>query len=390
MNIKIHRGENQIGGNIIEVSTKASRILLDIGLELDDEKNKELPHIEGLFDKKGFDAIFISHYHGDHIGLAYKVDHNIPLYMGVNSYKVIKASDNYKKAPSIIPTGYLSHNQKIRMKDLTITPFLCDHSAFDSYMLLVEDGIESLLYTGDFRSNGRKSFSWLLNSLPQRIDYLICEGTTLSREGCVPVTEEELEEQAVNLFSKSEGPIFVLQSLMNIDRIVTMYRSAKQNGRIFLEDLYMAEITSAIDGNIPNPINFSDVKAFTARPYDSDHFRYKLLSMYGKNKISKAKIADSKFVMCIRTSMLNYLKSLNKIMSFNNGILVYSFWSGYKEQTGMKAFLHECEKMGLQIITLHTSGHADHETIKRLIDVVKPKKILPIHTENSKWFEEIT
>ena len=37
MNIKIHRGQNQIGGSIIEVSTEQARVFLDIGIELDEE-----------------------------------------------------------------------------------------------------------------------------------------------------------------------------------------------------------------------------------------------------------------------------------------------------------------------------------------------------------------
>ena len=69
MNITIHRGENQIGGNIIEISTDTTRILLDVGRELDEEEVR-LPDIDGLFDDPAFDAVFISHYHGDHIGLA--------------------------------------------------------------------------------------------------------------------------------------------------------------------------------------------------------------------------------------------------------------------------------------------------------------------------------
>ncbi|MDP2813205.1 MAG: MBL fold metallo-hydrolase [Erysipelotrichaceae bacterium] len=70
MEVKIHRGQNQIGGNIVEISTSSTRILLDIGLDLDESKNKELPKIDGLFESKGFDAILISHYHGDHVGIA--------------------------------------------------------------------------------------------------------------------------------------------------------------------------------------------------------------------------------------------------------------------------------------------------------------------------------
>ena len=73
-------------------------------------------------------------------------------------------------------------------------------------------------------------------------------------------------------------------------------------------------------------------------------------------------------------------------MAFSGGLLVYSFWNGYKETDNMKEFLGECEKLGLKIVTLHTSGHADAETIKDLIGKTKPKKILPVHTENAEWF----
>ena len=68
-------------------------------------------------------------------------------------------------------------------------------------------------------------------------------------------------------------------------------------------------------------------------------------------------------------------------MSFEGGVLVYSFWRGYKETEDMKHFLAECENLGLKIVTLHTSGHADYESIKKLVNVVDPKEIIPIHTE---------
>jgi ribonuclease J len=374
MKINIIRGKNQIGGNIVEISTAKTKIILDVGLELDDEKNKTLPDVEGLFGYKGFDAIFISHYHGDHLGLAYSTHKDIPLYMGEKSAKIIQASDAYKKVPTLAPHGFLEHKKKIIVSDITVTPYLCDHSAFDSYMILCEADGESVLYTGDFRGNGRKPYDWLLSELPDKVDKLICEGTTLSREGYVAVSERELEEQAANLFKDKKGPVFVLQSSMNIDRIVTMYRAAKRNGRTFLEDLYMADITSAIGGSIPNPA-FSDVYAFITSPS-----RHEGLKKY-THRMGKDRIAKTPFVMCVRTSMLRYMKSLATRMSFEDGVLVYSFWSGYRETDDMKNFLFECEKMGLEIVTLHTSGHADYESIKRLVESVNPTEIIPIHTE---------
>ena len=374
MNIIIHRGQNQIGGNIVEVSTEKTKIILDVGMELDDEKNKTLPAIPGLFDYKGYDAVFVSHYHGDHLGLAYHIHKDIPLYMGEKSTRIIQTSDAYKRIPTIQPCGFLEHKTPIIVGDITITPYLCDHSAFDSYMLLCEADGETIFYTGDFRGNGRKPYDWLLSELPTKVDKLICEGTTLSREGYVAVTEQVLEGQAAQLFQHHTGPVFVLQSSMNIDRIVTMYRAAKRSGRIFLQDVYMADITSAIGGSIPNP-DFQDVYAFI-----TSATRYEGLKKY-TNRAGKARMAKTPFVMCVRTSMLRYLQGLSKKMSFADGLLIYSFWSGYLENEDMKHFLSACEAMGLEIVTLHTSGHADYESIKKLVATVNPTEIIPIHTE---------
>lgn len=380
MNITIHRGQNQIGGNIIEIATDKTRILLDVGLELNQEE-VTLPAIDGLFDNPAFNAVFISHYHGDHLGLAYYIDNRIPLYMGEASYRIVKAADDYKGIESVTPDGFLHHLEPVIIGDITITPFLCDHSAFDSYMLLCESDGERILYTGDFRSNGRKSFDHLLNALPDKVDKLICEGTTLSRKAQTPLSESELEELAVAEFRKTTGPIFVLQSSTNIDRIVTMYRAAKRSNRVFLQEIYMADVTSAVGGSIPNPL-FDDVYAFLTNPQ-----RHDALVKY--RRMGKARMVKTRFVMCVRSSMLRYLKGLGKQMRFEDGLLVYSMWSGYQKQPPMNHFIEECKDMGLRSVYLHTSGHADPDTIRMLIDRVQPNEIIPIHTENAGWFESL-
>ena len=222
MKVNVIRGSGQIGGSIIEISTDKTKIILDAGLELEEGKNKTLPNIPSLFEYKGYDGVFITHYHMDHMGLAYNIHKDIPLYLGEKSAKIINASNKYKRVQAIKPSGFLQDNKKITIGDIEITPYLCDHSAFDSYMLLCRCGKESVLYTGDFRSNGRKSYESLLSRLPKKVDKLICEGTTLSRKDYAHVKEVELEEKATEVFKGTKGPIFVLQSSMNIDRIVTM------------------------------------------------------------------------------------------------------------------------------------------------------------------------
>ena len=48
MEINILRGQNQIGGSIIEISSKNTKIILEIGCKLD-EKEIIIPEFESLF-----------------------------------------------------------------------------------------------------------------------------------------------------------------------------------------------------------------------------------------------------------------------------------------------------------------------------------------------------
>lgn len=389
MEYKILRGDNQIGGNIIKVSTCTTKILLDIGLELDDEKNTILPDIDGLFNSKGYDAVFITHYHSDHMGLVYRIYKDIPIYMGERCFRIIEASDYYKGKNTVNPTGFCENKKPILVGDLRITPYVCDHSAADSYMFFVEGDGDSILYTGDFRSTGRmtKDFNQFLESLPKNPGTLLCEGTTLSRKDYVAETEHSLEEKITEALAKYSGPVFVLQSSMNIDRIVTMYKAARKNKRLFLEDLYLAQITEAIGGHVPRPLAFDHVKAFVTRYYKKGEPRQAMYERYIGKRIGMKSIAESHFMMCVRTSMLNYLRALNKLMSFEEGLLIYSFWSGYKEKEEMRLFLSACKEMGLSIQTFHIGGHADAKTIDALIDCLNPKHTQPVHTLNPEWFQ---
>ena len=384
MKITIHRGQNQIGGSIIEIASETTKIILDAGSELDEEI-PVAPQIDGLFSGQAvYDAVFISHYHGDHLGLCDQVLPEIPIYIGKGAVDVTNAARRYLNKPEYHFAAYYDAGKAITIGDIEITPYLCDHSAFDAYMFHIACGGKTLIYSGDFRSNGRKSFSHLLHKLPQA-DALIIEGTTLSRASVPPKTEVELEQLAVDAISKTDAPVFVLMAATNIDRLVTMFKAARHSSRVLIQDLYMAEVASAAGESIPNAQTFSGVRVFITNGWNG---RHELLdSKYRKAKIGRAGIAKQKFVMCVRPSMKSYLGMLSDEISFDGGILFYSMWNGYKQKEDIAEFLQFMQGKGVQIVDLHTSGHADEETIQALINDVKPNYVIPVHTENASWFE---
>ena len=383
MRVNVIRGSKQIGGSIIEVASEQTRLILDAGSELG-ESVPQPPDVEGLFcGAPAHDAVLISHYHSDHLGLLDYVLPSIPVYMGEKAYAVYERQCVYvgKSAREGITT--FKPLERFDIGGIRITPFLCDHSAFDSYMFLLEDGKQKVIYTGDFRSNGRKSFDHLLAQLPEA-DTLIIEGTTLSGDHALAQTEANLENEAVKLIKGAgDAPVFVNMASTNIDRIVTFFRTAKRTGRVFLQDAYTASITAAIGGNIPNP-EFPEVRVFLTRPTKRDRA---ILERFPDSKIGRRGISKERFVMMVRPSMAGYLEKLSKEMRFDGGLLVYSLWEGYKDDDRTSAFLERMDELGLTIVDLHVSGHADVEAIERLIDTVKPREIIPVHTENAAWFE---
>ena len=85
-NINVYQG-NQIGGCITVISTEKSKIVIDYGENLPGAKNES--KIEFDWDKEKVDAVFFTHYHGDHIGRFMEIPDNVDLYMGEVTYKVM-------------------------------------------------------------------------------------------------------------------------------------------------------------------------------------------------------------------------------------------------------------------------------------------------------------
>lgn len=378
MNIHIHRGQNQIGGSIIEISDNKTRLFFDIGINLVEGEEIEVPQIDGLFyGVPNCNGVFISHYHSDHIGLTEKLLNGIPVFMGEKAYGIISAAADYCEKQLKFQPNYIYDKEKITIGNFSITPFLCDHSAFDSYMFLIEHEGKTVLYTGDFRGNGRLDFDALLADLPT-VDVLITEGTTLTRDGRENIQEEFLEDIAVNYIKDKKGPVFIMMSAQNIDRLVTAQNIADQTGRVFLQDIYTAQIAKSCN-----------VLSNKARVFmTGGDKQYEQLQQFNTVKIGKYEISQTPFIMCIRQSMKNYLAKLSDLVNFEDGVLFYGMWKGYMEQPEMQEFLDWMTSKGVQIHILHTSGHADSTTIKKIIEKTGPKAIIPVHTENSEWFSK--
>ena len=59
-----------------------------------------------------------------------------------------------------------------------------------------------------------------------------------------------------------------------------------------------------------------------------------------------------------------------------------------KKEEREKKFIAFMKEKGVIVHKLHTSGHADINTIKSIVRHTTPSKLIPVHTENAIWFEQ--
>lgn len=65
----LHRGSHQIGGVCTEIAAGRTRLVFDLGMPMEGEGNQDKLRIEGVtYGNERCDGIFLTHYHGDHVG----------------------------------------------------------------------------------------------------------------------------------------------------------------------------------------------------------------------------------------------------------------------------------------------------------------------------------
>jgi ribonuclease J len=408
LQVRIHRGATEIGGNCVELQSEGATILLDLGRPLWAEPGQHipLPKAIGLGEPGPLPlAVILSHGHQDHWGLVPDLPAGIPIWIGQGAADVLRAAEFWGTGIDLHETGHLEHRTPITIGPFTITPYLADHSAFDAYSLLVEASGTRLFYTGDLRGHGRKhrAFDWLVDDPPTDIDVLVLEGTNLraphpdhdshSILGAV-VTEADVEAALVATLKETTGLVVVLASAQNIDRLVTVYRAALKAGRRLAVDLYTAEIAAATGrDSIPH----LDAEWPTLSTYlpQRQRVRVKQTGQFRRTAAIKPhRIFDEDLTAAPGSWVLfgafqGHIPHLRKAGLLTGGAVVWSLWDGYLTDTRGQQFVTSLQEAGIPLIHHHTSGHASPSDLKRLVQAMNPVVIVPIHTEAPERFAEV-
>ncbi len=410
--IRVLQG-NQIGGCITVITTKKSKIVIDYGESLPGSGKKD--NIKFDWEKEKVDAVFFTHYHGDHIGRFMEIPDDVDLYMGEVTYKVmlnirraLKDKTAVAKLTKRLENGSITFVERatpIRISDdMVVTGYAVDHSAFDAYMYLIEADGTNILHTGDFRDHGHRGHVYkkgkdqnvLLDVIKyyvlkkgkrkRKVDVLITEGTMMGERAKEErFSERDLQKWATDYF-KEHKYIFLKISSTNVDSLASFYHAAQKNGMTMYANRYILKQfrvyreagikhgTYAYDFREAKPIWFISDREGADNKY--------------ANKMLK-EMRERGFVLIV--SEYDHYERLMDELADVNPEMIYSMWNGYidPEKDAYDEKLAElCKKY--HAIQKHTSGHAYPEFIAQVIETVNPtQEIIPIHTENADGFMEL-
>ena len=395
MSITIHRGLDQIGGCITEISTATSRVFVDMGKNLPGSgrqmsEEEEREYVASLFsqNKKENEAVIYTHAHEDHVGMFVHVPENVPQYIGEGGRELLLAKYRTLLKAPLNAEKMASTNEKIRrleafhvwekprrrpksfrIGDIAITPFYSCHSIYDSYMFLIEADGKRIWHTGDYREHGflGKGLEKVLRAYAKGIDVLITEGTNLKKpEKCI---HESVVSSKMSHVMQAFKYVFVLASSTDIDRLAAIKKAAKYaHKELYINSAYMKET----------------MRIFTERESKVADGLYEFHPKFATER-SFDKMKRDGFVLVTGVSKMADVESMREYFPDNETVLIYSSWDGYyktPEQVKVNPMYKMFRDSFNNVVDIHTSGHADRDTIKKVIDIVNPKdEVIIIHKE---------
>ena len=409
IDIKVYNAE-QIGGCFTVITTSKAKIMIDYGQALPGAKTEQE---DFDWEHDTVDAVFVTHYHGDHVGRILDIPSNIPIYMGKTTRQIML---NIHETLMSVPELQEEQNRWVellngnRIKEiqenkvisdiegLAVTPYSVDHSAYDAYMYLIEADGKVILHTGDFRGHGYRGAKMIeviqnhVHKNGRKVDYLITEGTMMGdRKNEKVKKESELYQEAKALF-KEHRHVFLIISSTNLDSLTSFYHAAKDNRmNMYCYNYYFykqLQTFSNTAGERSPWYQFKGVytvdleKQLSHKLWDEDKSQEEFMREYG--------------FLCVIKPDEKYQDWIERFKD-KNPLVIYSMWDGYIDVKKGKDAYNETwakffapYKTSGQFRDMHTSGHATAKMIEDVIKAVDPKEeIIPMHTENVEGFREL-
>ena len=406
-----------------------------------------VPDLKGLYredylkkmrrgaEEKAFDGILLSHAHFDHNGYFNLLRPDIPVYCSQASKCVMdmldttsnmgeflrekvsfcfvpkKRGDGLKRLDCRDPDGNAFREIEVRDKKFTIgslgiTPLPVDHSLPGAMAYAIETSSGVIIYSGDFRFHGLNkelTEKFVEKATSFEPELFICEGTRVDSN--VTETEKDVYD-AVTEFSKdSDNLIIANYPVRDTDRMTTFNNAAKDNDRKLVVSLRQAYLLKVFEETGENAPRLDDVSIYLPRKSwglitddevdgelvygDYEKWEYEFIDR--KNAITCEELRENQDDYIWRCDFFE-LKEIIDIKPKKNSRYIWSVTEPFdlKMKLNEEIIFNWLNHFDIsQVVRKHVSGHANRMDLERTIKTIKPKTLIPIHTDHPDLFNKM-
>lgn len=389
-----------------------------------------------LHQQPAYDLLLLSHAHVDHGGYIPLLDPRITVACSQMTGTILKVMSivgqaglekDYLEFRVRSEEGKMSKNKAEKRIERSFhlydkeNPFFregkvlahpVDHSIPGAAAYIIRTSKGLVVYTGDFRVHGiRKEDTFNFISLVEKLRLsgekvlaLLIEGTTLQREGVSGHYSEDDVKTSLYALMKSHhsGLIIVDFGPRNVERLVLTIEAAQSAGRkvlLRLPDAYLLREINLIDPAIPGPSHPEVDILLERRSTEPKKWEREIITEYKNKLITPFELRKNPDQYVVLFSFFD----INEVIDFNlnQGVYIYSSSEAYTEEQkfDIKRLRNWLKLFNFEFIgdpenkthnlPLHVTGHAYPDTIREVVERIKPEILIPIHTETPEKFIDI-
>jgi ribonuclease J len=379
-------GVGEVGKNCTLIEFDDEFILVDIGVKFPDE---EMPGIDLIIPdlsyvrehKEKFRGILITHGHEDHIGaipfaLAQLDLAEVPIYgsslaLGLVRSKLEEHPGTEQKARWHTMNG----GEVVRLGGMEIEFIPVDHSIPDAFSLAIHTPLGTVLHTGDWKFAGLPPASF------ERYKELGQEGVLALLVDCVRIEspgrtlpESVVGEALEGLIRDAPARIIISTFASNVNRVARTIEAAQKYGRV------CALVGRSMEKNIPiarglGYLDYPDSALVTAQAAQRMPPEQVVLILTGSQGEPTAALAR----MAAGTH--------RQVTPLPGDTVVMSATPIPGNEKLVGRIIDNLMRNGARVIyprvmpQVHVSGHAAYEEHLDLLELVRPRYVLPLHGE---------
>ena len=380
-------GMAEVGKNILFLEHGDDIIVIDCGLAFpeEDQPGIDLVLADISYLKQNKDRIrgvFITHGHEDHIGaIPYLLPDLLPvtvwatkLTVGLITVKLDEAKLKNVDLREFDPDTV----DPIAAGVFTVEPFRVCHSIPDSVGFAVTTPAGLMVFTGDFKfdetpiDGHETDFAKLASYGERGVRLLVTDCVHVEATGHTP-SERVIGETYDEIFGKVDGRIFVATFASLIARIQQVIDTAAKHGRL------VAPVGRSLENNvrIAKELGYlSDpertlIEARDAAMLPDDRIVYVLTGAQGEPMAALSRLANGE---------------LRDVTLGEGDTVIVSATPIPGNETAVSRVIDKLFLAGAEVIygrraLVHVSGHASQDELLRMLELTKPRDVVPTHGE---------